>query len=205
MRDVLNKLVLTVAGLGLLSGSAAASGTVEAPSPAAVRAALQKDPEFGSRLETFRRRALAAVRSHPEAQDAVQETLLKVWRGRPDLFLKGADEVVRYLRTATRRNLATNVRKSAGPGTQSMNGTADLLDGTAAEAEDPLESVASEELLPPLTARLAAADLPILEAYLDGATSQREIGRRLGLTRYAVGAATARIGDELRALLGEVD
>jgi RNA polymerase sigma factor (sigma-70 family) len=203
MRDVLNKLVLTVAGLGLLSGSAAAGTAAPTTSPAAVRAALERDPDFGRRLEVYRRRALAGVRTHPEAQDAVQETLLKVWKGRPDLFLKDAEEVVRYLRTATRRNLATNVRKSAGPGTQPVQGTADLLEPTPAPVDDPSDEVASAELLEQLTERLEPPDREILAAYLDGSPSQRQIARSLGLTRYAVSAATERIGDELRALLGE--
>ncbi len=201
MRDVLNRLVLTVAGLGLLAGALPASGS-ETCSPAAVREALQRDPGFGKRLESYRRRALAGFRSHPEADDAVQETLQRVWKGRPGLFLEAGDEVVRYLRAATRRNLATEIRKSAGPGVRPVNGTDQLLEGCSTRAEDPAEIVASEQLLEALAARLEPRDLEILEAYLDGATSQRGIARSLGLTRYAVSSATARIGDELRALLG---
>lgn len=210
-RDAINRLVLTVAGVGLLSGSGAASprelhdqlrnrvlesiGQVSDCCPAAVRAALERDPGFGPLLESYRRRALAAVRSHPEAQDAVQETLLKVWRGRPDVFLESHDDVLRYLKTATRRNLYTGIREAA----QNRNG--ELAQQAWTKEGDPADVALSEDLLAALSARLDPRDFQVLEAYLDGRDSQRRIAGALGLSRYAVGQSTERIGKELRTLL----
>lgn len=215
MRDVIHRLALTVAGAGLLAGTAASSprelhevvrarvteslALRDEGSPEAVREALQRDPAFDRLLESLRQAALAAVRSHPEAQDAVQETLLKIWRGRPEIFLEEHEHTVRYFRTATKRNLATAIQRAAGPGRR--NGDGEYAQELPSGDRDPADVVASDDLLAELSARLGPEECAVLHSYTAGESSQRRIAEALGESRYAVGRATARIGKELRTLL----
>ena len=215
MRDVIHRLVLTLAGAGLLAGSASSSprelhemvrarvtqslALRDEASAEAVREALRSDPAFERLLESLRKSALAAVRSHPEAQDAVQETLLKIWRGRPEIFLEEHENTVRYFCTAAKRNLVTAIQRAAGPGRRAGDG--ELAEQLASDDQDPADDVASGDLLAELSARLGPEECAVLDFYTAGESSQRRIAEALGESRYAVGRATARIGKELQALL----
>jgi RNA polymerase sigma factor (sigma-70 family) len=215
MRDVIHRLVLTLAGAGLLAGTASSSprelhevvrarvteslALRDEGSAEAVREALRKDPAFDRLLESLRKAALAAVRSHPEAQDAVQDTLLKIWRGRPQIFLEEHENTLRYFRTATKRNLLTAIQRTAGPGKR--GDASELAEDLPGRDRDPLDSVASRDLMAELSARLGPDELDVLAMYADGESSQRRIGEALGKSRYAVGQATTRIGKELQVLL----
>lgn len=215
MRDVIHRLVLTLAGAGLLAGSATSSprelhevvrarvteslALRDEGSAEAVRDALRRDPAFERLLESLRKTALAAVRSHPEAQDAVQETLLKIWRGRPQIFLEDHENTVRYFRTATKRNLLTAIQRAAGPVRKGEG--CEAAEELASADRDPGDSVASRDLIAELSTRLSPEERDVLDALAGGESSQRRIAEALGKSRYAVACATARIGRELRTLL----
>ena len=217
MRDAIHRLVLTLAGAGLLAGSTTASprevhegvrarvtqslALRDEASSAAVRKALRSDPGFERLLESLRKSALAAVRSHPEGPDAVQETVLKIWRGRPEIFLEEHENTVRYFCTAAKRNLATAIHRAAGPGRRGGDG--ELANEPDRGDRNPDKLAASRDLLAELSARLGPEECEVLDAYSAGESSQRRIAEALGRSRYAVGRATARIGQELRTLLGQ--
>ena len=213
MRKVINRAMLTLASVGLLTAGGAASlkglhetvrgrvlgsmGHTTAGTPTSVRAALRKDPDFDELLESHTRRVLATVRRHPEAEDAVQETMLKVWRGRPDLFLKTHDDVVRYLSVAAKRNLATCIQKTTGRGRSITNGNEELIDVTRSPDAGPDAVAGSDDLIATLVSRLEPGDSDVLDAYLEGHKSQRSVAVALGISRHAVNQATERIGTEL--------
>jgi RNA polymerase sigma factor (sigma-70 family) len=220
MRTALHRLLLTLAGAGVLSGAATADpaalhqelrgrvlGAVgeDADGKAeAVRDALHADPAFEPLLEVFRRQALSAVAHHPEGADAVQDALLKVWKGRPQVFLQDSDSVARYLRSAARRNLLTRIDRASGRGRLRP---ADVAEPhrTPVGSEEPTGAAELADLVDALAARLDGDELRVLERYLAGEESQRAIGRDLGLSRHAVDRCTGRIARELAALLDPGD
>jgi len=165
---------------------------IEAPLPDAVRAALRADPGFGPLLEVLRRRTLAAVRDARFAEDAFQEAVLKTWKGRPEMFLKPHDEVLRYLRTATRRNAITLAQRHSSPA------------GEAAEevgCEDGAqEALDAADWLGRLAERLGPREREVLERRLAGAASERQVAAAARMTRYEVGRAMERIEKEVARL-----
>lgn len=224
MGRVINAIAVTLVGCGIL----AASGTLEdsrklhdevrgraraqsemglaAWDADAIRAALRDDPAFAGLLEELRRRTLAWVRNPRYGEDAFQETLLKTWKGRPELFLKGHDELLRYLRSATRNNLLTLLGKDPRPAGTKAAGPADLDEVADARTEDPLEATADADLLHRLVERLGPAEKAVLESRLSGAKSDRGVAAATGASRYAVGRASENIRRELgRLLAGECE
>lgn len=169
----------------------------------AVRATLRAQPGLAARLEALRRRTLASIRDARFGEDAFQETLLKTWKGRPEMFLKGDDELLRYLRTATRRNVMTLAKRSSPARTRTQSDDP-VLDAVADVREtNALDAVAGSDLLSRLTERLGAREREVLAARLRGATSDRQVAAASGISRYAAGQATARIRRELTRLLAE--
>jgi len=207
----LNGLVLTLAGIGLLSGPGLAEGPRlheglrgrvldslgDIPGHAAsdVRAALRDDPDFDRLLDYLRTHAAASVKRYDSGDDAVQQTLLKIWRGRPEVFLLPHDEIIRYLRSATGRNLLTEIgRSNARRGVSPLN-----ID--PADARDPTPDADTQDLLDTLRERLDDTGREVLAARLEGHHSERKIAVATGLTRHAVGRATAGIKSALSDLI----
>ena len=207
----LNGLVLTLAGIGLLSGPGIANGPrlheglrgrvleslgETAPHAASdVRAALRGDPEFERLLDYLRTHAASVVARHTAGDDAVQQTLLKIWRGRPEVFLLPHDEILRYLRSATGRNLLTEIDRSNG-----RRGV-HPLDVDPADHRDPVGDADTEDLLHALRNRLDGTERTVLDARLEGHHSERKIAAATGLTRHAVGRATEGITNALADLV----
>jgi len=217
MGKALKTIALTIVGCGLLAASATMDDTLRLhdevrgrvramicgseESPEAVRAALRGDQGFAALLEVFRRRTLASIRDPRYAEDAFQEALLKTWKGRPDLFLHSHDEILRYLRSATRKNLITLAKKSSrsrgpfGPDGEDLD---EVFDRSVA---DPGDVAAAEDLLARLVDRLTPAEREALARRLDGAHSDRRVAAATGASRYAAGRATESIRHELARLL----
>ncbi|MEE2711975.1 MAG: hypothetical protein VX913_04300 [Planctomycetota bacterium] len=210
----LNGLVLTLAGIGLLSGPGLADGprlheglrsrVLDALGDSAtraasdVRAALRDDPDLDRLLDYLRTRAAASVKRHDAGDDAVQQTLLKVWRGRPDVFLLPHDETIRYLRSATGRNLLTEIdRTNARRGVGTIN-----ID--PADNREPAWNTDTQDLVDTLRDRLDEAGQRVLDARLQGHHSERKIAAATGLTRHAIGHATRGITSALSELLDPV-
>lgn len=207
----LNGLVLTIASIGMLSGPGLADGQrmheglrsrvleslgeTSAHAASDVRDALRDDPEFERLLDYLRTRAGSSVNRHAAGDDAVQQTLLKIWRGRPEVFLLPHDEIIRYLKSATGRNLLTEIdRSNARLGVGPLN-----ID--PADDRDPARDADTEDLLHTLRNRLDDTGRTVLEARLEGHHSERKIAAATGLTRHAVGRATEGITSALADLV----
>lgn len=214
MRGALNGLFLTLAGVGFLSGSAMADGprlheevrgrvaaSLGAPSTwtaESVREALRNDPSFEGLIQYLRARTGRGVRRHDGGDDAQQDALLKIWRGRPEIFLKPHEEVLKYLRTANGRNLLTEIDKSssrrAAPLTEGMDPPTTFRD-------DPTATVEAMDLVRELHDRLDDTERAVLEARLDGNASERAIARSTGMTRHAVAQAMEGVHRKLNVLI----
>ena len=175
------------------TGVAEAAGEA-AVSADAVRSALLQDADFDRLLEKLRRGALASARPKRHAEDSLQEALLKIWRGRPELFLRGHDELLRYLRSATRRNALT----LAGC---DRTEAADLSELAASGTSGPEREAEARDLLEELTARLDAEEREVLQSLLCGAHSQRDLANEHGSTRYAAARSLDRIKGKLDRLI----
>lgn len=221
MSRMVRTICLTLAGCGLLVGStlleesAQLHDTIRArvlagigsgsASAEMVRAGLRGDPDFGLLLECLCRRTLSAIRHPVHGEDALQETFLKTWKGRPEMFLKSHDEAVRYFRAATRKNLLTLLRR-ASPVPRVPRTDESALDAVADSREpDPLAETSARDLLQRLVERLDAEERDVLEQYLAGARSERQVAAALGGTRYAAGQATESIRRKVEQLLAEPD
>lgn len=217
MSKALNGIVLTLAGIGLLTGPGAAGAAPERlhadlrarvlddlgdPAdhpPEAIRTALKNDPDFAPVVAHHTRKALDGVRRHPSGEDALQETLLKIWKGRPGIFLKPHDEVVRYLRASTGRNLCTNIQRAGRTGAATPERQA--LAEAAATDHDPTSDPITDDLLTALRTRLDPVAREVLRVRIDGHQTERTIATVTGLTRYSIARATDRIHAELADLL----
>lgn len=202
MRKTLKGIAITLAGCGALATPALADGTLElhqqvrervltqvglVRTPEELRDALAGDPEFDRLLARIRRHSMWPVRGDEDGEDAIQNALLKMWRGRPELFLLETEEVVRYLKVAARRNLIT--AHSKVPRT--------FADGDDQQLESrdvgPDDEVLAADLYEQLTERLGAEELAVLESRLDGVSSQRDVAKHLGWSRYQA----MRAGEDL--------
>lgn len=201
MRKTLKGLAF-IAGCGALANPALADGTRElhqevrsrvltqvgtTRTAQQLRDALSGDPEFNRLLSRIRRHSLWPVRGDEDGEDAIQNALLKMWKGRPELFLLETEEVVRYLKVAARRNLITAHSK---------------VPNTLAEGEDgrlesaaigPAEEAVAADLYDQLTERISDDEQAVLESRLDGILSQRDVAKHLGWSRYQA----MRAGDDL--------
>ncbi len=221
MRRMIHSLAWTIAGCGLLAGSAAFADSLrshddvrarvlatvgsEWADAERIRAALREDPDFSRLLEYFRQRALQSLRHSSLAEDAVQETFMKTWKGRPEIFLKDHDEVVRYLRGAARKNLLTLIRRSGLPGgraTATAEPSADLADQRSV---DPLAEPAARELLERLQQRLGHAERQVLSLRLAGTRSTRALAQATGASRHEARRLEEKIAQEWRRMVGGSD
>jgi len=213
MRHALNGLFLTLAGVGLLSGSAVADGPrlheeirnrvtsslgSQVPTAEAIREALRNDPAFDRLIGYLRARTGTGVRGHGSGEDAQQDALLKIWRGRPQILLKPHEEVLRYLRAANGRNLLTEIDKSSSKRSVPL---IDGLDPAATVRDDPTASYEAMDLVKALHDRLDANQRDVLEARLEGHRSERSIARATGLSRHIVAQALESVHRELNVLL----
>lgn len=217
MSRMMQTMALTLAGCGLLVSSGlwtdsarlhdtirarVLAGLGAAPTSAeSVRAALRGDPEFGRLLACFCRRTLATLRHPVHAEDAVQETFLKTWKGRPEMFLREHDEVLRYLREAARRNLLTLMHRAAPAPNGRRAADADLATLASPETSDPLAALAAQDLLEQLQQRLDPEERAALAERLAGAHSERELSAGIGASRYAASQLTESIRRKLAQLL----
>jgi len=210
MRQTLKSVALTLASCGALATPALAQplesvhdevrarvcAEIRDPEAAAdeVRERLREDPMFGRLLEHFRKSSLRGAPSVPGAEDAAQETLLKIWKGRPSVFLRPHAEVLRYLKSATRKNLWTDQRRS-----KAAAGPEDLAPATS--SPDATDSTAAQDVLETLRENLDREDREVLESRLRGAGSDREVAGELGRTRYSVVRSGEQIERALAALI----
>jgi RNA polymerase sigma factor (sigma-70 family) len=213
-------MALALAGLGLLTGAAQADVPsklhdevrhrvidevgVEEISADAVRTALGRDPDFGLLLEYYQERTINGFRSANHAEDAVQETLLKIWKGQPQLFLKPLDEVLRYFQTSIKHNFITQITKETNHRERWESKAGEVAEFSQASFRDPAEEAASKDLFDELASRLSRSDLDVLEAYLSSPSSQRKIAQEIGISRYAASRSTERVKEVLRNLLQDV-
>lgn len=216
MGKMIKGVALALAGLGLLAGTASKDDARSLHqqirtrvlervgvgghemATGDLRAALRADPDFDRLLAYHLQRLLNAGRTSHLAEDAVQTTLYKVWKGRPEIFLREHDEVERYLRVAMSRNLVSERKRAAvqhGLGEGVVN---DLADHTAA---DPSAATAAQEAFDELYARCAPEDQPVLREQLAGAQSARAVAKRIGMTRFAAGRSSKRLAEKLEHLL----
>lgn len=208
MRRTWKGLALTLAGCGALASPALADGTRElhqevrervltqvggSRDARQLREALAGDPEFDRLLQRIRRVSLWPVHGDEDGEDAVQSALLKMWRGRPELFLLETEEVVRYLKVAARRNLITE--RSKVP--QALGDADDEFSGGAS---DPVADALAQDLYDELLSRIDDEERAVLESRLDGVASQRDVAKRLGWTRYQA----MRAGGDLERKAGSL-
>jgi RNA polymerase sigma factor (sigma-70 family) len=219
MVKILNRIALALAGLGLLTGSAGADIPaklhdevrhriiekigVDDVSADAVRAALGEDPDFELLLEYYFERSLNGFRSSHHADDALQQTMMKIWKGRPQIFLRPHDEVVKYLQTSAKRNFFTEISKIASLRDRTGNQQIDVEEISHPRICDPAEEAATRDLYNELVSRLSRTEQEVLEVFLSGTSSQRKIAGEMGISRYAVSQSIENIKQELRALLQE--
>ncbi len=217
MQKILNRIALAVAGLGLITGAASASTPallheevrhriisevgVEEVSPDVLREALGKEPFFELLLEFFLERSATVYPRSSLADDAFQETMLKIWKGQPRIFLKPYDEVVRYLQTATKHNLITEFNKERTRKGKEQQGPAGTEVSARTLSGDPLAEAAAGDLYDRLASVIVEDDVAVLDAYLAGTRSQRQIAETLGVSRYAVNRSTENIQQALLTLL----
>ena len=210
MRKTLKLLALTVAGCGSLAVpglTQEASALIDEVRPGitevaaggsfssdAVREALLEDPDFDGLFERLRRETLPTSNLARHGEDSLQEALLKIWRSRPELFLMDQDELVRYLRTATRRNAITLAAKDRSETLEPAEIAATRTGGPASEAE-------ALDLLEALSARLGSQEQEVLKSLLCGTHTVRDLARELGRTRYAIGRSLDQIEKELNQLI----
>jgi|GEM_PF-2347553 len=220
MRKTFTRIAVALAGLGLF----AAAGGADAPtrlhdevrsrilneigeehdSGDVVRRALANDPEFGLLLEYFLETSQDALRRFHHSDDAVQETILKIWKGQPQIFLKSHDEVIKYFKTSTKHNAITAIKKAnnrkelVGAG---RSDSSEFSEVPGSWRQDPAEEAAQHDLFDELSSRLSPTDLEVLEAYASGASSQRDISKIVGISRYAAGQSTENIRHALQTLL----
>jgi RNA polymerase sigma factor (sigma-70 family) len=217
MRKILNRITLALAGLGLLTGVAGADFPAKLHdevrhrvingvgsdqiSDDALRTALGKDPDFGLLLEYYLERCLNTSQDTHHADDAFQQTILKIWKGRPQIFLKPHDEVIKYFKTSTKHNYFTEIRKAAVRNKKREMDQPDMAEIAGPLSSNPAEEAATRDLHDKLVSRLSQSDLDVMDAYLSGTNSQRKIADALGISRYAVRRSTENIQEELLALL----
>lgn len=217
MRKILKRIALALTGLGLVSGSAVADApnrlhdevrnrilnevSVDHVTPHALRAALGSDPDFGLLVEYYGQRSLEAIPRSLHARDAVQETMLKIWKQRPQIFLRPHDEVVRYFKTSARHNLLTEIKKAAARKETGNDPSSDPAEAPQTQHSDPAEEAAGRDLYHELASRLTPTDLDVLDAYLSGAHSRRRIAAEAGISRYAAGRSMEKIKQLLETLM----
>ena len=210
MRNALKGIALTLAGCGALVGGAAAEDTarihdqmrgrvlasvgIDSATAAAIREALRKDPQFDRLLKRYRRESLDAAGSGDLAEDAVQDTLLKIWQGRPEVFLLDHRDVIRYVRASARRNLWTGTDRARA------------RCGASLEVEpgmhrDPGDYALSHDLLEQLLEELDETEQKVLAARLSGLRSQRDVAGEIGETRYAAATSGESLERKMRVLL----
>lgn len=219
MGRVLNTIALTLVGAGMLAASgtlddssrlydevlsrARTTAGIEVLDGDAIRAALRDDRAFALRIDDLRLRTLAFIRDARFGEDAFQEAFLKTWRGRPEMFLKGDDELLRYLRAATRKNLLTMLGKSAREHVGARGAETEVEELADARATDPLAALSAEDLAARLVERLSPAGRAVLALRRGGAHSDRRVAAATGASRHAVQRVTEDIRRELARLLGE--
>ncbi len=214
MRNILKRIVLVLTGLGLLTST----GVSDAPKklhdevrhrvfnelnfdsgdPDLLREALLGDPHFDLLLEYYLQRSVDANHGSHPAFDAVQEAMVKIWKRKPHLFLEPHEDVVRYLRVATRHNIVSEIRKTALVKAGTKERLPDPEELLQERNPDPAEEAAARDLLERLVSGLDGRDRPVLDACLKGKRSSREIAGHLGISRYAAGQSR----DRIRRLLG---
>ncbi len=219
MREKLKRLALTLAGVGVLAGASKGSESAEGlhdrirtrvllavsaegENSESVRGALVRDPEFSRLLTEIRHRSLMKVKASDHAEDALQEALMKTWTGRPQIFLRPYQEVLRYLQTSTRHNLLTQLKKAAYHG-RKVSFSEENAEATPSQAPDPSDEVTERDLFRALSSNIEDRDQPVYLALLNGAKSEREVARATGLSRHLVARATSRIAQELGELLAQ--
>ena len=110
-----------------------------------VRKALNNDRDFARLLTYYLQHSIRVARSNRHGDDVAQGTLLKIWKGQPEIFLQDHESVLKYLSTATRRNLITQAeredRRSSRRKTGGVEDDApDPIDRTPAATEDPADA-----------------------------------------------------------------
>lgn len=214
MSPKMNGLMLTLAGLGLLAGGVCGSSPSElharvvartqggaGATPTDLRASLGGDPNFDNLLGWYRRRTLAGQAADQDAEDALDEALLRIWKRRPELLLLPPDEVVRYLRVALSRNLASIKRKDSSSKVRWDHDPLEIAEQAAAEIADAGDEASASDLLARIRDGLAKDDVRVLEARLEGRVSQRAVARQTGLSRHVVASADERIAQRIGSLL----
>jgi hypothetical protein len=163
-----------------------------------LRAALRGDPDF-DRLLAYHRERLLQGRSAPDlAEEAVQATFYKMWKGSPEIFLREHEVVERYMSVAMTHNLASELKKASA---RSHEQAGDHLDDRRLEMRsDPSEAMAAQELWDRLAARCSPTDQQVLGQQIGGTRSAREIAKETGLTRFAARTSSKRIADRLEYL-----
>lgn len=220
MRKTFKQLALTLAGVGMFAG--AASSTLEEParlhdrlrsrvsarigpqesvSSSVLRDALQADPDFSRLLEFFWRASLNSLRGSNLSEDATQQTLLKVWKGRPQIFLQSYDEVMRYIRVAARRNLATEIHRKSRFGQDGLGDPLAFERIPDRETSGPVEGAVAMDLVDQISARISTEDRPVLAALLEGHRSVRRLAARAETTRYRAGKSLEKILEVSREVL----
>ena len=159
-----------------------------------VRAALRGDPDFDRLLAYHRKRLLQGKRVPDLAEDAVQATLYKIWKGSPEIFLRDHDVVERYMSVAMKRNFATEMKRAAARPSESVE------DQSVATVDPGEEITATRDLWEALNARCAPEEREVIRQQLDGARSVREIAEQTGLTRFAIQRSNDRIAERLERL-----
>lgn len=216
MRKILKRIALALTGLGLVSGPAVADApnrlhdevrnrilnevSVDHVTPHALRAALGSDPDFGLLVEYYGQMSLDAIPRSRHARDAVQETMLKIWKQQPQIFLRPHDEVVKYFNTSARHNLLTELKKAAAQKEMGNDPSFAPVEAPRSRHPDPAEEAAGRDLFNELASRLDPTDLKVLEAYLSGSHSRRRIAERAGISRHAAGRSMEKIKQLLETL-----
>lgn len=134
--------------------------------------------------------------AHAEAEDAVQEVFIRLWRT-ADRFDPGRAKLVTWVMLIARRHLIDRLRRSSvRPGTWQLEGDP----GSTSPSTAPGRVPASEEINAALLKRLA--ELPELQrtvierAYLHGYTLREvseQLGSPLGTVKSALSRGLARL------------
>jgi hypothetical protein len=163
-----------------------------------LRAALRSDPDF-DRLLAYHRQRLLQGRTAPDlAEEAVQATFYKMWKGSPEIFLREHEVVERYMSVAMKHNLASELKRAAA---RPHEQASDHLDDRRLETRsDPSEAIAAQELWDRLAARCTPTDQQVLGQQIGGTRSAREIAKETGLTRFAARSSSKRIAEKLEYL-----
>lgn len=146
------------------------------------------------------RMAIQALPTRPEAEDAVQEVFLRLWRT-ADRFDSSRAALVTWVMLITRRHIVDRLRR-----TRSRISTVSMADGQGTSSSVGASSLEQSERFGELMSRVDA--LPelqrtvVMRSYLGGQTL-RQISEEMGTPLGTIKSALSRALVRLRERVGE--